>query len=162
VLFQKSDILAGQDVYQRYGLMDHGSVWGHGSQRGPEFSATTLHLLGTAARNNLVRREFRKPYEDLDSLQKEIADLKISRELKTNRYDQRNDTLTLTPGQVQALGIIHQHWEKTFRNGEFRYRRHARGVAPNFSFFLLDSLSGIHQSEGSSPESRVFLFSCSL
>src|SRR4030065_406926 len=41
VLFQKSDILAGQDVYQRYGLMDHGSVWGTGpsavwsSPRGP-------------------------------------------------------------------------------------------------------------------------------
>lgn len=28
VLFQKTDILAGQDVYQRYGLMDHGAVWG--------------------------------------------------------------------------------------------------------------------------------------
>ena len=35
-------ILAGQSVYQRYGLMDHGSVWGHGSLRGPEFSAETL------------------------------------------------------------------------------------------------------------------------
>ena len=34
VLFQKADILAGQDVYQKYGLMDHGSVWGHGTQRG--------------------------------------------------------------------------------------------------------------------------------
>jgi nitric oxide reductase subunit B len=126
VLFQKSDILAGQDVYQRYGLMDHGSVWGHGSQRGPEFSATTLHLLGTAARNNLVQKEFGKLYEELDPLQKEIVDLKISRELKTNRYDPQNDTLTLTPGQVQALGIIHQHWEKTFRDGEFRY-----GFLPN-------------------------------
>lgn len=31
-------ILRGQDVYQRYGLMDHGSVWGHGSLRGMDFS----------------------------------------------------------------------------------------------------------------------------
>jgi hypothetical protein len=38
VLFTKEDILAGRDVFQRYGLMDHGSVWGHGSQRGMEFS----------------------------------------------------------------------------------------------------------------------------
>ena len=36
VLFTKSDILKGQDIYQKYGLMDHGSVWGHGSQRGME------------------------------------------------------------------------------------------------------------------------------
>jgi len=45
VLFEKTDILAGQDVYQRYGLMDHGAVWGHGSQRGPEFSAASLHII---------------------------------------------------------------------------------------------------------------------
>ena len=126
VLFQKSDILAGQDVYQRYGLMDHGSVWGHGSQRGPEFSATTLHLLGTAARDKLVRDKFGKSYQDLVPLQKEIVDLEISWELKTNRYDPRNDTLTLTPGQVLALEMIHQHWEKIFREGEMHY-----GFLPN-------------------------------
>ena len=45
VLFERSDIIAGQDVYQRYGLMDQGAVWGHGSQRGPEFSATSLNIL---------------------------------------------------------------------------------------------------------------------
>ena len=30
-LTDRETILRGQDVYQRYGLMDHGSVWGHGS-----------------------------------------------------------------------------------------------------------------------------------
>ena len=39
-------ILRGQDMYQRYGLMDHGSVWGHGSLRGMDFSAYTLHWSG--------------------------------------------------------------------------------------------------------------------
>ena len=49
--FQKADILAGQDIYQRYGLMDHGSVWGHGSQRGMKFSgARPLHLQGETVR----------------------------------------------------------------------------------------------------------------
>jgi nitric oxide reductase subunit B len=56
ILFQKSDIMAGQSVYQRYGLMDHGSVWGHGSQRGPEFSANTLHQQGDAVRGYLAER----------------------------------------------------------------------------------------------------------
>src|SRR5512138_3159609 len=53
VLFTKADILAGQDVFQRYGLMDHGSVWGHGSQRGMEFSAVTLHRIGEIVRDNI-------------------------------------------------------------------------------------------------------------
>ena len=49
-LFSKQDILAGQNVYQRYGLMDHGSVWGHGSLRGMDFSAFTLHCVAYLAR----------------------------------------------------------------------------------------------------------------
>ena len=46
VVLDKDAIMRGQDVYQQYGLMDHGSVWGHGSLRGMDFSATTLHLMG--------------------------------------------------------------------------------------------------------------------
>jgi nitric oxide reductase subunit B len=34
LFFAKADILKGQDIYQRYGLMNHGSVWGHGFLRG--------------------------------------------------------------------------------------------------------------------------------
>ena len=56
VLFTKADIFAGQDVYQRYGLMDHGSVWGHGSQRGMEFSAVTLHRVVEKVREHSSSR----------------------------------------------------------------------------------------------------------
>ena len=61
---KRSDIMAGQDVYQRYGLMDHGSVWGHGSQRGMEFSAMTLHLLGDRCGKILSQQEHGKTFED--------------------------------------------------------------------------------------------------
>ena len=121
VLFQKSDIMEGQNVYQRYGLMDHGSVWGHGSQRGMEFSATTLHLLGDAVRSSISNQEYGKPYASLDDLQKGIVGLRTTRELKTNRYDAGKDTLTLTPDQVAALEFLQQFWEKTFKEGQKRY-----------------------------------------
>ncbi len=121
VLFTKEDILVGQDVYQRYGLMDHGSVWGHGSQRGPEFSATTLHFWGETIRNYLSIQEYGRPYGQIDSLPKELIDVKVKKEIKTNRYDPEKDTLTLTSAQVKALEEIHQFWEKTFKDGDKRY-----------------------------------------
>src|SRR3972149_3708168 len=62
LIFSKADIIAGQDVYQRYGLMDHGSVWGHGSQRGPEFSALTLNLVGDVVRDYWAAQDYRKRY----------------------------------------------------------------------------------------------------
>lgn len=45
-LTDRAAILRGQDAYQRYGLMDHGSIWGHGSLRGMDFSTHTLHCVG--------------------------------------------------------------------------------------------------------------------
>jgi nitric oxide reductase subunit B len=126
VLFEKADIFAGQDVYQRYGLMDHGSVWGHGSQRGPEFSALTLHLLGDTVRDHLAQQEFGQPYDALADLDKEITDVRTKRELKTNRYDATKDTLTLTAAQVEGLEKVHQHWDKIFKDGEKHY-----GFLPN-------------------------------
>ncbi|MBW2367301.1 MAG: hypothetical protein JRH15_05400 [Deltaproteobacteria bacterium] len=120
-LFQKADIFAGQGVYQRYGLMDHGAVWGHGSQRGSEFSATTLHIMAEAVGDYLSEKEYGKSYQDLDNLRKEIIDVRTKNEIKTNRYDDAQDILKLTPAQLQALEKVHQHWDKTFKEGEQRY-----------------------------------------
>jgi hypothetical protein len=93
VLFEKANIIAGQDVYRRYGLMDQGAVWGHGSQRGPEFSAASLKLIADAIGDYYARQDYGKPYKDLDSLQKGLVDVKIAHETKTNRYDATTDTL---------------------------------------------------------------------
>ncbi len=37
LLFTGADILAGQGVFQKYGLMDVGSVFGHGAYNEPDF-----------------------------------------------------------------------------------------------------------------------------
>jgi len=87
-------ILRGQDVYQRYGLMSHGSIWGHGALRGMDFSAQTLHMIG---------------------------ELVPTVELRVNRYDPATGTLTLTPKQAAALEKLRAHWEKVFADGDERY-----------------------------------------
>jgi nitric oxide reductase subunit B len=120
-LFTKADILAGQDVYQRYGLMDHGSVWGHGSQRGMEFSAVTLHRMGEAVREHLAQQAFQRPFEELTGEDRELIELRTRREIKTNRYNAGDDKLTLSEGQEQALSDIQAFWEKTFAEGDTAY-----------------------------------------
>jgi len=126
ILFQKKDIIAGQNVYQRYGLMDQGAVWGHGSQRGPEFSAESLHLMARAVGDYLAQKDYGKSYASLDRLQKGIIDVKIRYEIKPNRYDAATDTLTLTAAQVEGLKRVKQHWEDVFNKGQQRY-----GFLPN-------------------------------
>ena len=126
VLFKKTDILAGQDVYQRYGLMDHGAVWGHGSQRGPEFSASTLNIIVEEIGDYFASKDYGKPYKDLEALEKGIIDVKIKHETKTNRYDAATDTLILTAAQINGLQKVKEHWEKTFKEGQQRF-----GFLPN-------------------------------
>jgi len=38
VLFTEQDILAGQDVFLKYNLMEHGTLWGHGAYLGPDYT----------------------------------------------------------------------------------------------------------------------------
>jgi len=121
VLFTKADILAGQDVYQRYGLMDHGSVWGHGSQRGMEFSAVTLHRMGETVRDRLARDGYARPFAELEGEARDLVELRTRRELKSNSYDQARDALRLSTAQVAALGQTEQLWEAIFRDGDHRY-----------------------------------------
>jgi len=126
VLFQKDNIIAGQNVYQRYGLMDHGAVWGHGSQRGPEFSAASLHLIAEAVGDTFARKEYGRPYAELNDVKQGMIDVRTKHEVKPNRYDPAADTLTLTAAQIDALNAVVQHWEKIFKEGHPRF-----GILPN-------------------------------
>ncbi len=46
VLATHAEIMAGQHAWQKYGLMNNGSVWGHGTYRGNDYTATSLNLMG--------------------------------------------------------------------------------------------------------------------
>ena len=121
VLFEKANIIEGQNVYQQYGLMDQGAVWGHGSQRGPEFSAASLKLVADAIGDYYARADYGKAYNELDDLQKGIVDVKIAHETKPNRYDAASDTLALTAAQVEGLNRVNAYWGKIFKDGIQRY-----------------------------------------
>ncbi|MBN1569345.1 MAG: cbb3-type cytochrome c oxidase subunit I [Acidobacteria bacterium] len=121
LLFTKADILAGQDVYQRYGMMDHGSVWGHGSQRGMEFSALTLHRITEKVRESISLGSYDRYYDDLDDEERDMVDLRIRREMKSNRYDSGDDILRLSEAQAAALVENQGYWERTFRDGDPGY-----------------------------------------
>ncbi len=44
-LFDRQAILHGQEVFLKYGLMEHGTLWGHGAYLGPDYTAEYLHRL---------------------------------------------------------------------------------------------------------------------
>ncbi|HET8763653.1 MAG TPA: nitric-oxide reductase large subunit, partial [Rhodanobacter sp.] len=57
-LFTGDDIRAGQAVFLKYGLMDNGSIWGHGAYLGPDYAAEALHEIGVDTAEALAQAQF--------------------------------------------------------------------------------------------------------
>src|SRR5581483_337719 len=94
VLFTRSDILTGQQIFLRNGLMEYGSIFGHGAYLGPDFTADYLRRAATR-----VRDQYGGAQSD-QALARTIADF------KTNRYDAASDTLVFSGAQATAFGQI--------------------------------------------------------
>ncbi len=127
LLTTRAQILRGQDVYQRYGLMDHGSIWGHGSLRGPDFSARTLHNVGKWLRDfHGDKQQPGSRYEDLSQSTQAAIDGLVIQEMRQNRYDPEHDILRLTEAQAYAFEQNRKFWEGEMGKGNPRY-----GFLPN-------------------------------
>lgn len=117
-LFTGADILAGQSVFQKYGLMDVGSVFGHGAYNGPDFSADCLHREAVIALNSQAQERFGKPFEMLSAPQQGELKASLTAELKQNRYDSKTDVLTWTPAQSIAYQQLTPHYDTVFGSGD--------------------------------------------
>ncbi len=118
VLSSGTDVKAGQKVWQKYGLMDNGSVWGHGTYRGNDYSATTLHRLGQYMRDFYARQERGVSYAELDASRQRALDLRVIDEIKHHRTDPASQELTMNAAQAYALGEIRKHWDRVFYAGD--------------------------------------------
>src|SRR4030095_2985199 len=65
VLFTADDVAAGQQVFLNHGLMDNGTIWGHGGYLGPDFSAQYLHNWALDVADHAARERFGRGYAEL-------------------------------------------------------------------------------------------------
>ncbi|WP_066459475.1 nitric-oxide reductase large subunit [Castellaniella caeni] len=117
-LFTGQDIRDGQGVFLKYGLMDNGSIWGHGAYLGPDYSAAALHRMGEDTASAIAQRRFGQPLDALDAAQKAAVHAEVAVQLKQNRYDAAADTLTLTPEEVLAWQQQQPYWTHYFQHPE--------------------------------------------
>jgi len=114
VLFTRADIERGQEVFLKYGLMEHGTLWGHGAYLGPDYTAEYLHREAGIARDTMARERYGSSFADLPvETQAPLAE-EIKRELKQNRYERSRDELTFSPGQTAAYRELESYWRDYF------------------------------------------------
>ena len=116
VVFTADDVSSGQAVFLKYGLMNNGTIWGHGGMLGPDFSAQTLHNLALFFAEQIAQNTFKAPYSSLTDRQKGTVDGEVAVAFKTNRYEPTNGTLTLPPGSKEAFDTEAVYWTDYFKD----------------------------------------------
>jgi nitric oxide reductase subunit B len=110
VVYTGDDVTDGQEVFLRNGIMEYGSIFGHGAYLGPDFTADYLRRSALSVR---------------DSYGGESSDRAAAstvEDFKENRYDPETGTLELTAPQAAAFEELRGHYgeffgEPTTRNG---------------------------------------------
>jgi nitric oxide reductase subunit B len=126
-LLTGDDIRGGQEVFFKYGLMEHGSLWGHGAYLGPDYSAEYLHRTVEIGQGALAQAHFRKPYSALGEPQAMEVGAALKRQLKQNRFDAASGVLTFSDAEAASFRAQAGEW-RTYFDGP----RPAPGLARGF------------------------------
>jgi nitric oxide reductase subunit B len=102
VVYTGPDVIAGQKLFLRHGLMEYGSIFGHGAYLGPDFTADYLHRAALIA-----TREYGGGTSS-------TARDNVVADFKTNRYDPNTDTVTMSEAQAAAFTEMVAHYADYF------------------------------------------------
>lgn len=114
VLIDKSTIIQGQIVFHKYALMEYGSFFGDGAQRGPDFTAEAMHQI-----NVYMNEYYQKQFEESENRpatenEKQVINEKVKQELKSNTYDETVNTVILSDSYEFALGKLKEYYLEVF------------------------------------------------
>jgi nitric oxide reductase subunit B len=116
VLFTGADITRGQETFLRNGLMEYGSIFGHGAYLGPDFTADYLHRAAL-----IVRQEY-------GGISSDRAQAQTVQDFKTNRYDPATGTLTYTAAQAAAFNQLVTHYQDFFSQPTTKFGLRPRAI----------------------------------
>lgn len=114
MVFTGQDILAGQQVFLKYGLMSNGTLLGHGAYLGPDFSAEYLHTLGLDASAVIARKIYGRDLVGLTETERSAVDAEVRYLLKANRYDPGAKTLVFSEPEALSFERQVQRWTEYF------------------------------------------------
>jgi nitric oxide reductase subunit B len=108
-VYTGEDVREGQKVFLHRGLMEYGSIFGHGAYLGPDFTADYLRRSSDSVRDQLGGSQS-------DSARQETID-----QFQANRYESETGTLRLSTEQATAFEELNRHYGSFFREPTTRF-----------------------------------------
>jgi nitric oxide reductase subunit B len=115
-LFTGRDVTRGQQVFLHNGLMEYGSVFGHGAYLGPDYTADYLRRA-----SNLVRDAYGGPASD-------AAARKTIEDFRTNRYDAQTGVLRFTQPEAAAFRRLVPYYSDFFSDPKSEHGLHPDAI----------------------------------
>src|SRR6056297_1725939 len=88
VIYSPGEIDKGQNIWQKMGGMELGSVWGHGSYVAPDWTADWLHREAVFILNEWSQENFSQKYEALEKSEQAKLKGRLKKLMKANNYDE--------------------------------------------------------------------------
>ncbi|PPC94607.1 MAG: nitric oxide reductase large subunit [Methylotenera sp.] len=117
VIYSLADIQKGRQVWQSFGGMQLGSIWGHGSYVAPDWSADWLHREAVALLNIWTQStEGASQYAELSQESQAKLQGRLQSRMRQNTYDASTQTVTLDNDRAEAIQQVASHYERLFGN----------------------------------------------
>ena len=117
-----SQISRGNELFHLRGLMDWGSFWGDGADRGPDFTADALHRT-VVSMQTFYENEVQK-VRPLTQADQDGFRVRIQREVHANGYDEQAGVIRINEAQIFAFNELVTHYTRMFTDpnypGKFR------------------------------------------
>ena len=121
LLFTGSTITDGQGVWQSIGGQEIGTVWGHGAYVAPDWSADWLHRESLILLDRWAQQDGAASFAALDVDRQAILKARLIRETRTNTYDAKTNSVTLSADQAAAFEQLEAYYTGIFANGRAEY-----------------------------------------
>jgi nitric oxide reductase subunit B len=114
VVFTGDDIREGQNIWQRMGGQEVGSVWGHGSYVAPDWTADWLHRELTWILGKRANEMYNTDYDQLP--EEKQAELKVwlKKEIRTNTYNRDTNEIVVSETRAEAIRAVSAYYDKVF------------------------------------------------
>ena len=121
LVYSKSDIQEGQNIWQAMGGMEVGSVWGHGSYVAPDWTADWLHKEAVYVLNSWANTEFGSDFEKLNQEDQSKLKARLTKIFKKNTYNKNTGIITIDDVRFEAIKSNSSHYADVFTNGRDEY-----------------------------------------
>ncbi|HEX5624951.1 MAG TPA: cbb3-type cytochrome c oxidase subunit I [Saprospiraceae bacterium] len=114
VVLDAQQMVRGQEVFHKKALMEYGSFFGDGAQRGPDYTAEALHLISVYMNDYYRADILAKTGKEASASEIQQIEQQVRVELKQNQYNKADNLVTLSPAQVYALQNLRKYYTDKF------------------------------------------------